>query len=67
MTGYARKLDENATMSFRANDKQILKNYYEKQEKIEKLININFESKIVYGDDDKYIKAKIKIYADSII
>ena len=27
ITGYARKFDENATMSFRANDKQLLKNY----------------------------------------
>ena len=27
MTGYARKFDENATMSFRVNDKQLLKNY----------------------------------------
>ena len=27
MTGYARKFDENATMSFMANDKQLLKNY----------------------------------------
>ena len=26
MTGYARKFDENATMSFMANDKQLLKN-----------------------------------------
>ena len=26
-----------------------------------------FESKPVYGDHDKYIKTKIKIYADSII
>ena len=32
-----------------------------------KLIRIDFESKPVYGDDDKYIKAKIKIYADSMI
>ena len=28
---------------------------------------IDFESKPVYGDDDKYIKTKIKIYADSMI
>ena len=35
--------------------------------KIEKLIKINFESKPLYGDDDKYIKTKIKIYADSIV
>ena len=30
-------------------------------------MKINFESKLVYGDHDKYIKAKIKPYADSII
>ena len=34
--------------------------------KIEKLLKIDFESKLVY-DDDKYIKTKIKIYAGSII
>ena len=28
---------------------------------------INFESKPVYGDDDKHIKTKIKTYAGSII
>ena len=27
MTGYARKFDENATMSFRVSNKQLLKNY----------------------------------------
>ena len=27
----------------------------------------DFESKPVYGDDDKYIKIKIKIYADNMI
>ena len=27
MTGYAKKFDENATMSFKANNKQLLKNY----------------------------------------
>ena len=30
-------------------------------------MNIDFESKPVYEDDDKYIKTKIKIYAKSII
>ena len=33
---------------------------------MEKLLKINFESKPAYGDDYKYIKTKIKIYADSI-
>ena len=31
-------------------------------------MSINFENKPVYGDDDdKYIRTKIKIYADSMI
>ena len=29
-------------------------------------MNINFDSKPTYGDDDKYIKTKIKTYEDSI-
>ena len=67
MTGYARKFDENATMSFIVKDKQLLKNYTKIWEKIEKLMKINFESKPVYGDDDKYIKTKIKTYAKNTI
>ena len=35
--------------------------------KFEKLLKIEFESKTVYGDDGKYIKTKIKIYAGSMI
>ena len=30
-------------------------------------MKINFESKPAYGDHDKYIKTKIKMYAGSII
>ena len=30
-------------------------------------MKINFESRPVYGDNDKCIKTKIKTYADSII
>ena len=67
MTGYAREFDENATMSFIVKDKQLLKKYTKIWEKTEGLMKINFESKPVYGDDDKYIKTKIKTYADSII
>ena len=66
MTGYARKFDENATISFRVNNKQLLKNYNKTWEKVEKLMNIDFESKPVYGDDDKYIKTKMRIYLQTI-
>ena len=67
MTGYFKKFNANATMSFRVNNKNLLKMYNKIWEKIEKLININFESKPVYGDNNKYIKTKIKIFADSIV
>ena len=67
MTGYAKKFNENVTMSFRVNNKQLLKNYNKIWEKIEKLMRIDFESKPVYADDDKYIKTKIKVYAGSMI
>ena len=30
-------------------------------------MKINFESQPVYGDDDKYIKTKMKTYVSSII
>ena len=53
-------------MSFRINNKQLFKNYSKIWEKSKKLLNIDFESKPVYSYDDKYIKTKIKIYANSI-
>ena len=67
MTGSAKKFDENATMSFRVNNKQLLKNYNKIWKKIEELMKIDFESRPVYGDNDKYIKTKFKIYAGGII
>ena len=67
MTGYARKFNENATMSFILKDKKLLKKYSKIREAIEGLLKITFESKTVYGEDVKYIKTKIKTYADNII
>ena len=68
MTGYAKKINENVTVSFRVNNnKQLLKSYNKLWEKTDKLMKIDFESKPVYGDDDKYIKTKIKVYAGSVI
>ena len=54
-------------MSLRVNDEQLFKKYNKIWKKVEKLMRIDFESKPVYGDDDKYIKTKIKIYAGSMI
>ena len=66
MTGYVKKFDDNVTMSFKINDKQPLKKYNQIWKKFEKLLKIEFDSKPVYGDDDKYIKTKVKAYAGSM-
>ena len=66
MTGYARKLGENTTMTFIVK-KAAFKKYTKIWETIEKLMKINLESMPVYGDHDKHIKTKIKMYAGSII
>ena len=50
MTGYARKFDENATMSYRATNKELLKNYNKIWGEVKKLMRIDFESKPVYGE-----------------
>ena len=67
ITGYARKFNENSTMSFMVKNKQLLKKYIKIWETTEGLMKINFESKPVYGDDDKHIKTQIKTYPGSVI
>ena len=49
-------------MSFKVTDKKLLNKYNKIWEKVEELLNVKFESKPIYGEDDKYIKAKIKSY-----
>ena len=66
MNGYVKKFNEIVTMSSRVNYKQLLKNYNKVWGKAKKLMRTDFESKPVYGDDDKCI-TKIKIYEDNII
>ena len=70
MTGCVNEFKENKNkmiVSLRVNDEQPFKKYNKIWKKVEKLMRIDFESKPSYGCDDKYIKTKIKIYADIII
>ena len=53
-------------MSFKVTDKKLLNKFNKKWEKVVELLNVKFESKSVYGEDDKYIKAKIKSYKDKV-
>ena len=48
-------------------DKELLKKYEKIWKRTEKLLRITFDSKHVYGDDEKHIKTKIKTNADSVI
>ena len=66
MIGYVRKFEGNTTMSFKINDSKLLKKYNQIWKKVEKLLKINFNSEPIYGDNDKYIKTKLKIYSGSV-
>ena len=55
MIDYVRKFEGNATMSFKINDKQLLEKFNQICKRVEKLLNIEFDSKPVYGDNGKYI------------
>ena len=66
MMGYVRKFEGNTTMSFKISNKQLLKKYNQIWKRVETLLKIESDSKPVYGDDDKYIKTKIKVYGANV-
>ena len=75
MTAYINKCDEDKnrnknkntiTMYLKVKDKKLLKNCNEIWKKNETLIGIDFNSEPIYGNDNKYIKTKVKTYEDSI-
>ena len=47
-------------MSFNISDNKLLKKYTQIWKKARNLLNIKFDSEPVYGDNDKYKKAKNK-------
>ena len=66
MIGYVKHFDSNKTLSFKVGDNKLLKKAQQNMEKISNLTNIEFDSEPVYDDNDKYIKAKIKMYEDRL-
>ena len=66
MIGYVKHFDSNKTMSFKVSDNKPLKKYNKIWEKVSNLLNVEFDSEPVYGDVDKYIKTKIKMYGDRV-
>ena len=53
-------------MSFKISDSKLLKKYSQIWKRVEKLLKIKFDSESVYGNNDKYIKAKRKLYGGSV-
>ena len=45
----------------------MLQKYNQIWQRVKKFLQIEFENKPIYGDDDKYPKTKLKIYAGSMI
>ena len=66
MIGYVKHFDSNKIMSFKVSNNKQLKKYTKVWEKISNLMNIEFYSEPVYGDNDKYIKTKVKSHGAKI-
>ena len=58
--------ESNKTKSFQISDNKLLKKYTQIWKKVENQFSIKFDSEPVYGDNDQYIKKKIKIYNDYV-
>ena len=66
MIGYVKHFDSNKSVSFKVSNNKLLKKCNKIWERVGNLLNIEFDSEPVYGDVDKYIKTKIKIYGDRV-
>ena len=60
MIGYVKQFDNNKKMSFKVSDNKLSKEYTKIWERVSWLMNIKLDSEPVYGNNDKYIKTKIK-------
>ena len=58
--------EDSKRMSFKVSDKKLLKNYSKMWKRVSNLMNIEFDSEPVYGDNVKYIWARMNLYGDKI-
>ena len=66
MIEYAKYLDSSKTISFKVIDKKLLKIYTKIWGKISSLMSKEFDSELVYDDNEKYKKTKIESYGDNL-
>ena len=66
MIGFVKHFNSKKRMSFKVSDNKLSKRYKKIWEKVGNLLSIEFNSEPVYGDEDKYINTKIKVYGDKV-
>ena len=66
MISYNRFFESNRAMSLKVIDKKLSKKYAKIWERASSLMNIEFESEPVDGDNDKYIKTKINLFGNKV-
>ena len=66
MIGYLKEFDDNMTMSLRLDDSKLYKKYCKIWKTITGLLGIEFDSESVHGDNDFYIRTKIKKYDNKV-
>ena len=66
MIGYVKHFQSNKTLYLKVTDNKLSKKYIKIWEKISSVVGKKFGSEPLYGDSDKYIKAKIKTYRDEV-
>ena len=59
LIGYYKCFESNKTIFFKVTDKKLSKRYIKIWGRVSGLINIDFDSEPVFGNNDKYIKTKI--------
>ena len=64
MIWYDKYFNINKTMFFKFINEKLLKSYTKIWERLSNLMNIEFDSEPIYGDNGIYIKKKIKLYGD---
>ena len=61
MIGYVKHFDSNKAVSFKVIDNNLLEKCNEIWERVSSLMDIKLDSEPVYGDNNIYIKTKIKV------
>ena len=66
MIGYVKCFHNKKTLPFKVTNNNLSEKYTEIWRRVNNLMNVEFDSEPVYGDVDRYLKTKIKMYEDRV-